>query len=412
MMLAPRRLRVLHVMEAIGGGTARHLIDVVRHTPSVSHTVAIPRRRVGHLSDDHAVTRLRQAGVDVRVVEMRRLPVHWRNAASLVQLTRIARELRPEVIHGHAAIGGALARAIPSPAVRVYTPHGVSPARAALALERMLALRTDHLVAVSASESISAVDLGLAQPQQVFVIPNGVDLDPPERVDVRAALGLPPSCPVVGTIARLVPQKAPAEMLATFRSVSARRPDAHFVVIGDGPQAAAVDEAATTGPLAGRLHRIPMMECAEAAIPSFSVFVLLSAFEGGPYAPLQAARVGVPLVLTDVVGNRDVVEAGVSGELVPFGDAELGAEAIVRLLDDRAYAQGLASTMKRRLEHTFSVGAMGRAYADFYVRAASHLDARRPALEDHPVGRADRAGLSSLIQIYGAIVPTLRPPRG
>jgi glycosyltransferase involved in cell wall biosynthesis len=366
-------ITVLHVLEAVGGGTARHLVDLVRHTPGVRHVIAMPPRRVGHLSDEHAVAKLLDAGAEVRLVEMRRMPVHWRNARALQQLAAIVREIRPDVIHGHAAVGGALARVVPGRAARVYTPHAIYPQRPVIAVERRLAARTSHLVAVSASEGQFAVELGIAKPEQVVVIPNGVTLDAPPPVDLHAMLGLDREVPLVGTIARLVAQKAPEQIVAAFRRTAELNQGAHFVVIGDGHLAPLIDEAAQSGPLAGRLHRIASLDEAEAVLPSLSVFALLSAFEGGPYSPLQAARVSVPLVLSDVVGNSDVVEPGLSGELVPFGDAEAAARAIVRLIDDPHRAELMTGAMMLRLVERFNVDAMGAGYSQFYTQAA-----RRP----------------------------------
>ncbi|HET6818034.1 MAG TPA: glycosyltransferase [Mycobacteriales bacterium] len=366
--VADRQLTVLHVLEAVGGGTARHLVDVVRHTPGVRHVIAMPPRRVGHLSDDRAVAKLTAAGAEVRLVEMRRLPVHWRNLGGFARLIKLVHELQPDIIHGHAAVGGALARMLPGSAVRVYTPHAIYPQRPVVAVERLLARRTQHLVAVSDSEGRFAVERGIADESSVVVIPNGVSLSAPEPVDLHAMLGLQRDVPLVGTIARLVAQKAPDAIVAAFRRAAELHPTAHFVVIGDGHLAPVIDNAGE-GALAGRIHRIPSLPDAETVLPSLSVFALLSAFEGGPYSPLQAARASVPLVLSDVVGNSDIIEPGVSGELVPFADAEAAARAIVSLLDDPKRAELLAGAMMLRLVERFNVEAMGASYVRFYLTA-------------------------------------------
>lgn len=384
-----RDITVLHVLEAVGGGTARHLVDLVTHTPDVRHVIAMPPRRVGHLSDDQAVAKLLAAGAEVRLVEMRRLPVHWRNARALRQLTAIVREIRPDVIHGHAAVGGALARVVPGRAARVYTPHAIYPQRPVIAVERRLASRMQHLVAVSASEGRFAVELGIAEQEQVVVIPNGVTLDAPEPIDLHEMLGLDTDVPIVGTIARLVAQKAPEQIVAAFSRAAELHPTAHFVVIGDGHLAPVIDSATKSSPLAGRLHRIPMLQDAEAVLPSLAVFALLSAFEGGPYSPLQAARASVPLVLSDVVGNTDIVEPGLSGELVPFGDADAAAEAIVGLIVDPHRAELMSGAMMLRLVERFNVEAMGAGYADFYAAVARR--GRVPAWVQAAYGAAPRS---------------------
>src|SRR5580698_9596955 len=90
---------VLHVLEALTGGTSRHVVDVVRATGGVNHVVATPRRRIGSIDDQFALEDLRRAGATVHHVEMRRTPWHVRNLASYLQLASLVRRYRPEVIH-------------------------------------------------------------------------------------------------------------------------------------------------------------------------------------------------------------------------------------------------------------------------------------------------------------------------
>ena len=215
------------------------------------------------------------------------------------------------------------------------------------------------------------VDAGLATPGQVTVIPNGVDTDlRPEPIDLHTMLGLPATTPLVGTIARLEAQKAPLHHMDVFARVAAVAPDAHFVVIGDGSSGPEVDRLGAAGPLAGRFHRIPALPGAAGALGALRVFVLLSCYEGGPYAPLEAARAGVPLVLSDAVGNRDVVVDGVSGELVALDDAAGAAASILRLLPDGPRRTSLVEHMRRRLEHVFSLRDNGLAHQHLYRELA------------------------------------------
>lgn len=374
--LPPAPPTVLHVLEALCGGTARHLVDLVEWTTGVRHVVAVPGERPGYFTDPDVMRRLLAAGAEIHRIDMKRMPVHPRNAVALLRLAALARRVRADVVHGHSGVGGALARAVPGRVARVYTPNGLHPSSAAMAIERLLGPRTDRFIAVSHSEGDVMVAAKLAGPDRIAVIPNGVDVDlQPDRVDLHAMLGLPDTTPLIGTVARLDYQKAPEHHMDVFEQVAAVAPEAHFVVIGDGPQAAEVDRRGAGGALAGRFHRIPGLPGAAGALSSLRVFVLLSRYEGGPYAPLEAARAGVPLVLSDSVGNRDVVEPGESGELVAFGDTGAATAAVLRLLDDDAHHARLTDRMTGRLRQVFSSHDNGTAHAELY----STLAARRLA---------------------------------
>ncbi|MCU1427033.1 MAG: glycosyltransferase family 1 protein, partial [Actinomycetia bacterium] len=115
-------MKVLHVLEAIEGGTARHLRYVVRHVDA-QHVVIVPAERIGGLTDTGAFDVMRAAGAEVHVVPMRRSPASRHNAAALMHVRRHIRRHRPDVVHGHSSIGGAIARVatLGTDAARVYT---------------------------------------------------------------------------------------------------------------------------------------------------------------------------------------------------------------------------------------------------------------------------------------------------
>ena len=360
---------VLHVLEAVSSGTSRHVVDLVEHVQDVEHHVALPPRRSVGVSDDTAAQRLRTAGAQVHVIDMRRMPAHPRNAVAELRLGAMARRVQPHVVHGHSAIGGALARALPVRAARVYTPHGFPQGRASMAIERLLGFRTDVLVAVSPSERAFALDHALVPPERCVVIPNGVPLDTaPTPGRLRALAGIPADAPLVGSVGRLDPQKAPHDLLAAWRVISAQHPTAWFVLVGDGTLRAEVVAAARDLP---RFVLLPHVDDVRTAVGDFDVFLLLSRYEGGPYVALEAALGGVPLVLSDVVGNRDVVDEG-SGLLVPFGDPAGAASAVLGLLGRPDRATALARAMRVRLSERFDVRRQAERHAELYRSLTTH----------------------------------------
>jgi glycosyltransferase involved in cell wall biosynthesis len=369
---------VLHVLEAIRGGTSRHLVDVVRSTSGVVHHIALPQSgraagASGAVVDEAALEAFVDAGAVLYPIEMRRTPGHPANLGAAWALRRLIRTIRPDVVHGHSSVGGALARiaAAGSGTPVFYTPNGVSPTRMSLALERLLGRFTDALIAVSPSEAKLAAEQKLIRPERVVVVPNGIDVDPPKREgpSIRALAGIPEGAPIVGTVARLVPQKAPKLFVRVCAEVAGTCPDVHFVLIGLGPLQGAVDEAVVAAGLSRRWHQIRHLPDAAAILGQLDVFALLSAFEGGPYTPLEAMRAGTPVVLTDVVGNRDVVEPGVSGVVAPFGDVAALAEAVTRLITDPDHRRSVGQAGRRRLEEQFDARLMGTRLEGHYRTA-------------------------------------------
>lgn len=360
---------MLHVLEALEGGTARHVTDVVTHARGVHHVVAIPRERVGGVTDRGAREAMVVAGARVVDVEMRRSPMSVRNAAALVALRRLVTGLRPDIVHGHSSVGGALGRvAGTGRAVRFYTPNGFNPALSMRLAERALAPLTDVLVAVSESESVALRRARLDRSARLVTISNGIDLAPPAPgPDLRAMLGLPAGTPLIGTISRLVSQKAPERFVEIGAACLRSRPDAHLVLIGSGPLQPALDRRVDDLDVRSSFHQVRELPRASAVLDQLDVFVLASRFEGGAYTPLEAMRAGTPVVLSDVVGNRDVVEPGVSGILAAPDDTEAMAGACARLLSDSAFRGAIVAAARARLAR-FDVVAMGSALSALYLQ--------------------------------------------
>ena len=374
-------LVVLHVLEAIETGCARHVVDVVRHTKGVRHHVAAPLERVGGVTDRAAAESIVAAGGEMHRIEMRRSLVSSRNPAALVQLHRLVKELAPDIVHGHSSIGGALGRlaSLRSGAQRVYTPNALAVGRAVTFAERQLARITDAVVAVSPSEADDMVHRGIAPAARITIIPNGIDLDPPEPRDLRGLLGIGPAAPLIATMGRIGWQKASDQFVLAAAELADSHPEAEFLLIGDGPDRASV-LALAEDLLGARFHWLRELPGAAAYLHDVTVFALPSRFEGGPYAPLEAIRSGVPVVLSDAAGNRDVIENQRSGLLVRAEDPSALARAMQELLDDPQRREELAAEARHRLRSQFDVRQMGVLLRSLYQQV------RRPKSQESDGG--------------------------
>ena len=362
------RRTVLHVLEASGFGTGRHLTDLVGATPEVDHVVVLAPRRIrrGDPPTSGTADRLRQLGARVVEVPMRRLPVHPVNAVAAARVRDLTRTLRPDVVHGHASVGGALARLATQglPVRRLYTPHALLPSRAAMAAERALARTGEQVVALSPSEADQIVALGLAGRDDVVVIPNGLDLSrpvdaPPTDLRARFALG---DCLVVGFVGRLAPQKAPEHAVQAVARLAAEVAEVHLVMLATGPQLGETERLVDALGVTGRVHLAGFVPGADTLLHQLDVLLSPSRWEGGPYVPLEAMRAGVPVVLSDCIGNRDVVEPGVSGERVAVGDVDGYARALARLLTDSGHTDRVVQAAHHRLRERFDLARTSRAY--------------------------------------------------
>jgi glycosyltransferase involved in cell wall biosynthesis len=366
---------VLHVVEAVEGGVARHLVNLVRHVDAEHHVVA-PHERDWGVTDSAAFDEMARAGARIEFLDMRRSPSSPQTAAAVPKVHRIINRLRPDVVHGHSSIGGAVARlaAVGTRARRVYTPHGLFPARAAYAMERALGRITDRFIAASPSEARLAQRLRLVPPDRMFVIPNGLDLSLPDgaTVDVRARLGVDPSTLVVGMVGRLAPQKAPEVFVRACAKVASDLTDTRFVLVGDGPLA---DDVMAEIDATGRADHFLLLRDrpdAETLMGQFDVFALSSRYEAGAaYAVMEAMRAAVPVVVTDGVGNRDAIVDGRSGLVVPRDDPDRLAQAILRLLSSPDLRRRVGRAGRDRVAARFDLREVARSITRLYRSLAA-----------------------------------------
>jgi glycosyltransferase involved in cell wall biosynthesis len=347
-------MRILHVVEAMATGVARHILDLSAGTAREGHTSVViysPSR------EDNVARagRERLKEVAFHAVPMKRAPGPWDLPATLRVRRLMARTGPYDVIHGHSSKGGMLARlaGIGSGSAIVYTPHAISTQDPMLgaakrmvygAGEKALARLTDRIVAVSSAERDHIVGLGVPRGKLV-VIPNGVaPASGPSRREARAALGLADDILAIGFVGRLSRQKAIDVLIAAFAPVASTNAKARLVVIGEGEEAVPARQQAER---LGCSRQVIWLGAVDAMprYPAFDLFAPPSRYEGFSYAVLEAASNGVAVLTTDVGGSREAIADGVGGLIVPPDEPESFARALAALTADpqRLAAMGQAA---------------------------------------------------------------------
>ncbi len=184
-------------------------------------------------------------------------------------------------------------------------------------------------------------------------------------VDIRRELGIPPDACVVGTVGRLAQQKGYSVLLAAAAEALARRPALFFLVVGDGPQAQALRQEADQLGISSRVLFTGGRTDVEDLLAGMDLFVSSSLWEGLPAVVLEAMASGVPVIATRIPGTLEVVTHGVDGWLVPPGEAQPLAEAILLLLSDRSLRAALVDQGRLRVQD-FSMDSLVSSYATLY----------------------------------------------
>jgi len=376
------RLKVLQILEATGGGTARHVVDLchglVLRGVEV-HLAYSPLRMDNILA--LALPELEKAGVRCLEVPMRRTP-HPSDLRALFILNKYVRAFGHfDIIHGQSAKGGALARLLGmlTQGKIVYSPHGfVSfyPTNSGLLgrfyafMESVLAPLTDAIVVVSKWQINEAAILHYTH-NQIRLIPNGLDLHNDNvcsRLEVRKNLHIGLEQVTIGFVGRLAIPKSPLMLLEAFAQVAHNHPQARLVIVGDGPLRTELEARVNALGLADRVF-LPGFIDGRWAMRGFDIFALPSEYEGFPYVLLEAMAEGLPIVATCVGGADQAIVDGENGFVVPVGDVIAFAGALDRLLSDEALRLSMGAQSRLRVKE-FSVEKMVDATLALYRELA------------------------------------------
>ena len=353
------QIRVLRIITRLNiGGPAIQAISLSRRLPSEGFPTTLVHGRLG-LGEGDMQTLLSADGLDaVSMPALGRNVDPLKDARAFWQMLRLLRRLRPAIVHTHMAKAGAIGRlativynalwARSNRAKLVHTYHGhvlegyFSPPKTAvfLAAERLLALGTDALLAVSPRIRHELLeDYRIGQPNRFHVVPLGFDLDglaaidDEERRRAREELAIPATAKVIAWVGRLTAIKQPEVLLQAARLITQRFPQAIFLVVGDGELRGQAEATAQRLEVANHMRFLGWRGDLARIYGGSDMLMLTSRNEGTPVALIEAMAAGLPSVSPDVGGIRDVVTDPSLGTVVPEATPESLAAAACTLLD-------------------------------------------------------------------------------
>jgi glycosyltransferase involved in cell wall biosynthesis len=292
--------------------------------------------------------------------------------ATLWHLYRVIRRERFALVHTHtpkAGLLGQLAARLAGVSVVVNTVHGfyfhehMHPIarRFYIVLEKIAARCSDLILTQNSEDLQTALREGICRTEKVKLLGNGIDLTQfdPDRISVenqlecRQKLGIAAGAPVVGFVGRLAARrKGFLDFLSAAKNIAEEQPEVRFLIVGGvdpGKSDAVEPSAAAKYGIADRCVFLGFRNNDE--MPLFyklmDVLVLPSLFEGMPRVVMEASAMGTPSVTSDVKGNREAVEHGRNGLLVPLGNVRSLTAAILRVLNEPETARRMSSEARR-----------------------------------------------------------------
>jgi glycosyltransferase involved in cell wall biosynthesis len=286
------------------------------------------------------------------------LPAAWR-------LSRVIRDLEPDVIHAHDPHGVAVAATALSIASPPRRPALVAARRVDFHIKsnsfsRWKYRQVDRFV--TASEAIRAMLIEDGVPaDRTTTVHEGIDVDrvvAVEPLNVREEYWFPPHSLIVGNIAALVPHKGQKYLIDAAALVVREAPEARFLVLGEGELRATLEHQVKHLHLSQHVVFAGFRADALAVLKGLDLFVMSSVTEGLGTSLLDAMAAGRPIVATRAGGIPEVVVDRATGLLVPPRDADALAAAILEMLRNEAMRREMAAAGFARVRQRFSVDRM------------------------------------------------------
>jgi glycosyltransferase involved in cell wall biosynthesis len=342
----------------IPGGTQRQLIELLRRIDRDRFKV----HPVCFHDDGPWTGRVAELGDPIT-----RFPIHgFRRPHTMRQLVRFARWCRAHriaVLHSWDiysnvfALPGAALAGVP---LRIGSRRGLGGPPPVRRLQRLSCRAAHRMVANSRAAADQLVSEGVPR-AHVDIVPNGIDLSLfPER-SIRTPIK------TITMVACLREGKRIDVLIAAAPRILARHPDVEFQIVGDGPcRDQLVAQAQSTGVLP-RMRFMGHRDDVPAILSSSDLFVLPSASEASPNVVLEAMAASLPVVASRVGGIPELVADGVTGHLVPPGDPEALAIALLDLLDHPERGATFGHNGRARLAREYSFERMVMQFETLYV---------------------------------------------
>jgi len=219
-------------------------------------------------------------------------------------------------------------------------------------MEKLAAHWTDGLITINEEDYKAAQKFKLRKNGKMFFVPGvGVDVVSLEqriasidRSEKRKELGLSADAAVIITVGELNANKNHIQVLEALSKLN--KTNFHYLIVGNGEDEQKLQKAVNELLLRDKVSFLGFRRDVPELLTASDVFILTSRREGLPKAVMEAMAVGLPIIATDVRGNRDLVKSGENGYLVPLGNAEQTAIAIERLIDSEDLRRSMGGKSK------------------------------------------------------------------
>ena len=341
-----QKRRILKVVRPAEGGIRAHVLNLLSHLQNdFDFTVVCPPEQVADFEG---------IGCDVIAMPLTGRLHPYYDLKSAGQLWRILCSRKYSLLHAHGFKVALLARPVSSccKVPCLVTIHGDLAHGGAAKYkqvyrkaERVFSRWAEGYITVSQwLAELLITDFGVPA-ERIAIIPNGISLDHGESFS-HVELPFAADAPLMGTVARLAPQKGVEHFLLAAKELARIFPELRFVVVGDGPLRRELEQLCSELGLVDKVYFAGFRQDVLAILRRLHLFVQSSVSEGQGITVLEAMAAGCPVVASAVGGLKELIKDGETGLLVQPGNPHALAEAVALLLENKEMRLQIAAKAK------------------------------------------------------------------
>lgn len=358
-------IKVIHVLSDMKiGGAGSWLLNLLRSINKEKYDI-----KVVLPSGSLLIAKVQELGFEAIPIEGMKDKSFDLSAVRL--MLSIFRKEKPQIVHTHASLSARLAARFAGVKI-INTKHCIDSRKTGikkLAGACMNNLLSDSIIAVSTAVKQNVADNGVSE-SKISVIYGGIsqvkELGSEERVLIRQRLGIAAEDLVVGIVARLTAVKGHKHFIDAAEIISRADDNVKFVIAGTGPNEQELKDIVAQRGLMDRFVFTGFIDNIYEILNIIDVNVISSLSEALCLSIIEGMCVGKPSVGTNIGGIPEVIKDGYNGFLVPVGDSDMLADAILKLIRNPELRKTMGEKGRELVAQNFTAGAMARGIEELY----------------------------------------------
>lgn len=293
-----------------------------------------------------------------------------KDTKAIIKINKLIKKYNPDLIYVQSSKGGALGRlaniTIKKPII--YNAHGwafnmqISKVKKIIykSIERILARKTDCIIAISEQEKESAISNKICNKEKIKVIFNGIDIEAYDKsrvaeCDFRDIYSIPKEAVVFGMVGRISKQKAPDIFIRAAAKIKEKISNSFFIIVGDGEDRQIIESLIDELGLGGSVLITGWVDNTYEYINTFDIAMLLSRWEGFGLAISEYMISNKPVIATNVDAIPNLIENNVNGLLISKDSIDDCVEAGVMLVDNESLRKKIILNANKKVRKKFDV---------------------------------------------------------